>query len=470
MGVPPAGSGCFTPSLRRQLNWSLLPFLLAAVACGPAQEGAETGGTSRPPRCDESGSIPELVLAPAVGSVTSRVTVEAQAEKAWLERQVADRIPLELGRGRQRLGLPGRVEYSLRRGAPRLDLEDERLVLGVPVEAEIAVCKPIAGFCPVYGRCSPRLFATVSVPLRLTKDYEVGRSAVDTSMTRGCRIAVFNADREVASRASQQAAELKREIDRGLPSVRPFVEWGWRALHARLDLGPMGCLLTSPKTLSQSQPQLSNGVLSTSVALTGTVALERACPPKAAAPLDLPELTFTSAPEPTLVELPLALPWSVVGREVEVALSSGPLGSSVKRVAAHGALVGGEPRVVLELHLVGSCGALWLTAVPDLDPETNRVRLHDIGLLPGTQSPATASRLKAIQAELASSVALGVLVSPRHAVGLIEERLRRELSRAQDVPVSLEAHLEPTPGRVLLDSQHLVPVVGIVGRLIVRPR
>lgn len=417
------------------------------------------------------GMEPHFDVPDPVQPVPSQVTVELTASTAWLTAQLESQVPVALAQGEQSAGIAGKVRFGVRRGSFDIALSEHNVVVTTPVDADVTVCKPIAGFCPVLGRCYPRLAVTATVPVVLDEKYEVGASNVETKLVRGCKILGLEVSGEVTRRAAQEAAGVKRRIDRLRPEIRPWVERGWERAQQPISLGLLGCLRIRPEGIAQRAPELRDGVLSTAVTVSGSLSLEQTCPGQPDPP-DTPDpppaLAVTRETSSTQVELPVRVTWETVSSELGRALSAGKQEPAVTGVRARAVVERGDARVLVALTVKGACDTVWMTAKPSLDGKQNQVRLDDVRATSGFEGGLDLDQLGTLAAQLKSSAAIRVPFDPRN----VQAALRPLLEHGVTLPTGMNVELDlvPTEGRVLLDKHALVPIVGLRGRVAVRMR
>jgi hypothetical protein len=452
---------------------------LAGLACsGPAASSPATQATSS---CENlaAGQQPEWLTPPAVEIPESRVTVEASVTLKRIERELSDRVPSTLDRGSRGIGSAGRLGYVVRRGAFAVGLEGERLVVTTPVTVNAQVCKPIGPFCPTYGSCSPKLQTRASVPLVLGPDYRLGQSEVGITIERSCSIAGFDATPKIRTAARGQARQLKRQIDGIVNQPRPEAEVLWRNLQQPLPLADQGCLRVKPRTLTQSRPSLVDGVLSTQVALTGTVSFDYPCdgsegPAAAAQPLPKPQVV-DELPGGIELNLPILQDWAAVSAELTRSLVSGTdpgaeatdPARQLTGVTALGALIEQQPLVALALHTQG-CGDLWVVGEPWYDPAAKRAKLRK--LRPLIEGHKLDDAMAALVTRLAEQGSLGLPLDLTATAAKLRELLD-ELTAKAPADVVLEVALEPpSVDQLLVAPTGIVAVAKATGHLRARLR
>jgi hypothetical protein len=440
----------------------LLALLLAACHTGLA---AGPG----PAECGSRGSEPRFDAPRPVGAVASQVTVELVASTAWLQAKLESEVPVALAQGEQSAGIVGRVRFGVRRGSFEIALSEHNLVVTTPVDADVTVCKPIVGFCPVLGRCHPRLAVTATVPVVLDEHFGIGPSQVATELLRGCRILGLDVSTEVARRAAQEASAVKRRIDRLRPDLKPWVERGWGRAHDPVLLGPLGCLQLRPEGIAQQAPELRDGLLSTALTVSGSLSLDPTCPEpsdSANPPDPPPELTVTEQTPQTRLELPMRVGWDAVSSELGRALAAGKHELTVTGVRASGVAERGHARMLVALTVKGACDKVWMTAKPWRDAANNQVRLDDVRVVSGFEGGMDPEQLALLAERVTNEAAIIVPFDPKNVQSALPGLVEHGLDLPKDMSVDFD--LKPTEGRVLLDSEALVPVAGLQGRVAVR--
>jgi hypothetical protein len=344
------------------------------------------------------------------------------------------------------------------------------------VSAEVEVCKPIGPFCPTYGRCSPRLLSTASVPIVLGKDYDVGRSNVSIALTKSCVIAGFDAAPEIKKLASKEAGGVQRRIDGAVPVLRPSVEAGWKQLFVPVSLGASTCLRIAPERLAQARPSLANGTLSARLAVMGRLRVEQPCEPNAAVtPSPLPPLDVADAlPDDVALQVPIRIDWTEVSAELTRSLGAKDAATSelsVARATARGASHDGRAVLAIDLTLEGStCGEVRVLAEPEWDAKASRLRLARVRLAPGQPRRsallANAGVEKLVAERAAIALPVDVSTTPTALESLVE-RLTAERPQGVDVDVEVEP---ATISRVVIEPAGLVPIASFRGKALIRVR
>jgi hypothetical protein len=312
------------------------------------------------------------------------------------------RVPEVLARGGRRISV-GRLSYSVKRGPFALGLERNALIVEVPIHVAASVCVPFGALCPSVGGCSPKLKTIVEVPLALNDRYELGPSRVSTVVERGCTIAGHDATGQVKQNARRQSAQLQRQIDQLLPSVRPEAETIWRGLQQPLPLDQGACLTTTPQQVVQLPAVLDAEHLSFRLAFVTPFEQLSPCPPReddrARGPLPPPSSRPTDERWGRLAVV-RQLPWLAAAEQLQSVVKRGEpplreddrvvgLGMSGVR-AAHASSGDDGARIALSLAVEGTgCGPLWLLAEPRPDPNGPFIGLDRVVPYGSTDQAAT---------------------------------------------------------------------------------
>lgn len=342
-------------------------FLAGLVFCS-ACSGPQTD-TSEPTRatCSErlAGAAPGLEPAKAAELPDSRLVLSGHVAEAELLALIATQIPGTLAHEKDRpIGAPGRVTYTVTRGALDANLQGGTFHVTTLANAQIEVCKPIGPFCVTYGRCQPVLATTVSLPLALSADYGYPPITSSVRAQRGCQIAGFDVTPRLTSLAESNLDAIEKRIERSLPPLKPWAERVWQLSQNPLFLDARHCLRATPKRFVQAPAKQTSAGYEVGVGVDLTVELTTECE-RSAVPVPLAPLATDSE----LAERPALR----VAQRVDVANASKQLtesarggfgnGEKIERVTLHTATIAGKNRVVLETELSGAtCGTTWLEA------------------------------------------------------------------------------------------------------------
>jgi hypothetical protein len=431
----------------------------AACASAPRKTGQEDGCQSLPP----AEARPRLT-AFQVAAPTSRLVVSAGVPLSRVRAELERRVPKLLDSAKRRkIGAPGEVTYEVTRGGFDLNLRGERLLVSTIVKADVDVCKPLGPICFSYGRCTPRLLATASVPLLLGETYDFQKSTVRTQVTRPCVIAGIDASPHIKALADQQARAVEQRIDTSLPRIRGFVEQAWQFVQAPLRYDLTHCLTLRPKRLVQGRPTIDGGAVQQRWALESELALSSACSAGAATEASLPPLaTDPALADATELHLVQRVGWSSLEAAITLAMRGGPLG--VTRVRAVPVSNRGVRQIEIGLTTTREyCGELVAWAEPSYDAASDRVALTRVEFAAAQRADDTAlgaarDALARVRVALPASVSqLGSRV--RSGLGLLSK------SRAGIVP-KLEV-ADPQITRVDVETDGVVAIASIRATLAV---
>lgn len=449
----------------------------AAVIGCPGTRSPGSRGSTGSSECAERlpGTPPAFEPPPPLEPVRSRLGIEVSAEHEAIVRELEREVPVALAGERGRpIGAPGEVTYSVRRGRLGVKLESDRLIASVPVSVEVEVCKPIGPFCPVYGRCSPRLAAIASVPLLLGEDYEIGQSKVGVSVVRSCTIAGIDATPEIEKQARGAVGVVQNRIARSLPRIRPSVAGVWDILHHPVSLGTTACLRIKPEQLAQAKPRSEPTRLVTSLSAEGTLAVEEPCLGRDAPvqPGALPKLETRDQIEPGVdLRVPIVTSFTDASAALARSLALGTTSADRVRLVkleARGVAAGGRGALALQGTLAGPvCGEAWWLADPWYDAATARIRLRNVQPAPGQPRSAELAEVAArIESGGAISLPVDVSAGPRAIEGLIQ-RFGEDLPKTARLESSMA---QSAVDGVRVSSDGLVAVAVFSGSAAVRLR
>jgi hypothetical protein len=441
----------------------MLPVCVAG--CGPSRPP-----TASPAACETRlpQAAPNVQPAPALAEPESRVALDVSVETERLSQELAERVPTTLATASRRpIGAAGLVSYTVVRGAFGFGIDRDRLIITTPIRANVEVCKPFGPFCVTYGRCTPELLSSVSVPLMLERDFGLSKSLVSVRTTRPCKIAGFDATPYVERAAEDQRADIQRQVDAALPDPRPSVAAAWKLLDVPLALGIAPCLRVEPRRIEQAHPARESGRIRARVVVHGLVAVEAPCrsQKRAATPPPPPEVA-ERAPEGIALELPLRMGYEEVSAELSRSLASARPENvgRIRQAKARAGAVSGKSRLIIALTLDGAvCGDAWIVAEPYYDTASNGIRLRRAALYGEQRALSDSGLSSALTAAVERHARIGLSVDVTAAPAQLERLVE---SAAPSLPPGVRAKLELSPARVTrvaLDDQALVPVASIGG-------
>lgn len=397
----------------------------------------------------------------------SHIGVAIEAKLSALQRELGSRVPVTLARERRRpVGAAGDVSYVVRRGAIGLKLDSDRLLVSVPVDVDVEICKPLGPFCPTYGRCQPRLSAVASVPALLDERYAVGKSRVAISVVSPCTIAGIDATPEIRQQARQQVGNVQARIDASMPELRSSVASMWELLHHPVALGKTTCLRITPDRISQARPVASKDTLRARISAEGELGIEDPCeaPEAPVRPAPLPRLaTLEEVPDDVVLRVPIRTSWVDISAAFTRSLAAKPEhGLGIVKVEARAAEIGARAHVALQATVRGRvCGDAWFVGVPRFDASTSRVRLGEVRQAPGeVRQPELEALARRIEAEASAALPVDVASGPAALEQLV-------VSLSRGLPPQVTAEHETARAEVsglFPESQGLVALAVFSGR------
>jgi hypothetical protein len=307
------------------------------VGCsGSAPSPATPTGTES--NRDSSGACSERLAATGspvapkpVAAPVSRLGVEVRVPIETIDEALRAQVPATVAQAnRQPVGAAGRATYTVTRGKASYDVKGDDLIVTLPLNAEISVCKPIGSLCIGYGRCSPRFNVTTQLPLRLDARGKASGMKMEVVADRACRIAGVDVTPRLLSEARDQADSVRKDIARHWKLPEGALDQAWAKLRTPLPAGPGACLRLDPERLIQHEPKREADALVWRASLEGRAEMST-CSDKtqdpASAEKSRPVLETGPADVwPPNFEPLVEVPWTDVTSELMRALTSGSPG------------------------------------------------------------------------------------------------------------------------------------------------
>jgi len=228
-----------------------------SFACGDGAD-AKTAATAKlctttlPPRPPVPAPLPPV--APPAVTHASRIVAQVELELGPIARELETKVPPRLAEERGKpAGVAGHLNYTVDRGPFRASVEHDALVVRTEIRAHAEVCK--GKDC--YASCAPEGTATVTVPLRLTPDYRFPPSHVAFAFAKGCEVKVLggllriDVTPSIAAEVEPQLRKVERQIDAGLPPLRPQAEKLWTELGKPRALPLGACATVNPRGITE---------------------------------------------------------------------------------------------------------------------------------------------------------------------------------------------------------------------------
>ncbi len=247
--------------VRRPVGFGLLAFAAWLVACGGRTAGpqAETAAPLVDTCRVSLGPAPAMPDAPPPNPsppaiARSSIIVTAELPLATVTRNLEAKVPTRVAEERDHdIGIAGRLEYTVDRGAFTASAQGDAIVVEAPLVAHVRACAK--GSC--YAGCDPEIHVAARVPLRLTPEYKLRGSHVTLTVTRGCELRVMgglvrvDVTPIVQERLSHETRRIESSIDRELPDLRPEADRIWGELGKARPLALGACVVLAPEGLVQ---------------------------------------------------------------------------------------------------------------------------------------------------------------------------------------------------------------------------
>jgi len=392
------------------------------------------------------------------------------------------------------IGVAGRLEYTVDRGAFALRVEGDQLVVEAPLQAHVRACAK--GRC--YAGCDPEARVTSRIPMRVGADYKLRTSDVRIDVTRGCQVRALggfvtvDVTPTLRARLAQETPRVRASIDKELPDLAPQATRLWIELGKPRPLPLGACVMLHPEELSQGPaagvssgtPGVAPGTIDTARLRFGLLArpeVRMQCSePQTVSPLVTGRMAAAAKRAralPPLRDDPALPPMGDVHLGVVLApdaaaraLSGAPAVIDLGRGRARVRAATGELPSGLALDLTGeACGDVTLGATGAAWIDPRGVRLT--GVAPS--APGEAERFAAAGLD-AAALARGVgelpiaVPIPADQLSALLPDLARGLS---DDATTITASAEPSrPESAGLRGSEIVAVVGLRGAMTVRPK
>jgi hypothetical protein len=242
--------------------------LLALLALFDACGGPPAGGANAPAPADRCGDVLAPSLAPApvprptppLDVAASTIVVHVDVGVSGVRRELEAKVPKRIAEERDHdIGMAGRLEYTVDRGAIAVSAQGDALVVETPLVAHVRACAK--GRC--YAGCDPEARATARVPLRVDANYKLGPASVRIDVTRGCELRALGGLLRVdvtpilVQRLAQERPRIEASINHELPDLRPTAARLWSEL-SQVHALPLGaCAVVSPEGLVQGPASAS---------------------------------------------------------------------------------------------------------------------------------------------------------------------------------------------------------------------
>ena len=184
----------------------------------------------------------------------SLLVVDAEVPLASVKQGLEAKVPTRVAEERDHdIGMAGRLEYTVDRGAFTTSVQGDLLVVDTPLVAHVRACAK--GSC--YAGCEPEAKVSAKVPLRLGPDYRFRGVHVTIAVTRGCELRVMgglvrlDVTSMVQERLAHETRRIEASIEHELPDLRPEAERIWGELGKPRPLPLGACVVLGPEGLVQ---------------------------------------------------------------------------------------------------------------------------------------------------------------------------------------------------------------------------
>jgi Domain of unknown function (DUF4403) len=206
-------------------------------------------GAAPPPPAD----APRAHRAPPA-VVRSTIVVHAEVPLSIVKQGLEAKVPTRVAEERDHdIGMAGRLEYTVDRGAFNATVQGDSIVVDAPLVAHVRACAK--GSC--YASCDPELRVSARVPMHLGPDYRFHGVHVGLAVTRGCDLRAMgglvrvDVTPVIEDRLGHERARIEQQIEHDLPDLRPEAERIWGELGKARPLALGSCVVLAPEGLVQ---------------------------------------------------------------------------------------------------------------------------------------------------------------------------------------------------------------------------
>lgn len=412
---------------------------LVLVGCGGGGAGGKDplGGKCQAP----DDVAPELESLGDGEFPTSHLWVHARVPLSSVKDRISKEIPRTLAKEKDRdVGAPGKATYRVTRGEPNLSIENGKVTVGVPVFADISVCKPIGRMCIGYGSCKPEFSTEFSFASKLGDKYELSPPKGKISATKRCIIAV-DVTEPIEKIARQEVKKVERQIAAEWPKLMPQVKRGFAELQRPFGLSDDRCFFVEPQAVEYSSPRIvkdaTGEYLEASAGVAGLLLPAESCSSEQETPAVLPPQLQSAPAEQSLLYLPDELPWDDVRTSLTTSLQGPWAGEDSNLIVEK--IEFSASRLALRLRTDGPlCGSYWVTADYGTDESGKWFILKNPRLSGGKAKQPDQARLEALFTHVGDKGRLLLSPNPLSEPGS-EEGLSNLLRLAlpQDVKFSI---------------------------------
>jgi hypothetical protein len=464
----------------RTVGFGVLAFVLAgcpggAPGPGPAGSVAPTCRITLPPRAAAADPSPPPPGLPPFAIERSTIVANVELPFATLAQSLEKKIGRRVAEERdQDIGLAGRLEYTVDRGAFHVGVQGDALVVDTPLDGHVRACAK----AQCYASCDPQLRAVARISLRLSTDYKFRPSQVRLEVVRGCEVKALGGFLRVdvtpilQARLVEESRKIEAQIDHELPDPRPEAQRLWTEVGKTRALPLGACVVVSPEGIVHGAPSSAPDAARLRLALLARPEVRVRCNDAAspASPASPP------APLPPLRDDPALAPEGDV--HLAVVLPSDAAASAVGGSPETADLHGAQARLVrasgtarsLAIELSGdACGEAAVRADGAAwDPSGRALRLTGAAPLAGEVERFAAVGLDASGvARAVEHTAVPVPIAPEDLRTLLPDLAR---GMSDDRALVSAAVSSARPGGAGLRGAELVAVVDVRGSVTLRGR
>lgn len=396
-------------------------------------------------------------VVPPPGKPHSLLFTEIDVAESELISAIERAVPVQLARAQDRaIGAPGKATYTVRRGRPRLQFEDQTVEVIVPISATIDVCKPIGSMCLGYGHCEPEFEASFRLSSVPGQNYQWGAPRGQIKTKKKCVIGI-DVTPQLESLARQEMSRVEQQVKSELPRLDLLLQSGLEAARSPIALGDpqdKGCFRASIERTLFLPPRKEGQRIRLGVGARGELEPIADCR-RAATRQSLPlseTLAVPKAPSQSVVWFSRELSLPYLRETLHKKLTNRAPGTLQVRDVE---LLLTSQGVAFRLELTGNvCGSFWILTRQEVD-ETERI----LRFLPAELDETLGTELRSFLVtwmKERAEVSLESLFRQREQGRAL---LERELRSLQEGGITLRGELKAKSGeaaRVVSQSDGLV--------------
>jgi hypothetical protein len=255
------------------------------------------------------------------------------------------------------------------------------------------------------------------------------------------------------------AGPVWRALDGGISRIKlkPWIEALWASAFQPIEVGkkPVSWLVLKPRSLGIMQPQIGNGALTLSLAVTarGEVVVQDEKPVNPPTPLPEPA-PLAQASNRFSIAIPFLLPYARAERLALDRLRQKPLrAAGMKMIFSELRILPSADYVEVETRFCAdpdwdptgwfaSCGQVYLRGVPKFDPVTRIMRVTSLRYDVASANMMLDMMRAFAPGKLSSIIEQHLVFDESREIDRLEQQVRAELATPQGQALTISARIE----------------------------